>query len=482
MPDNHEGATGEPKDRRQAARHGGSLNVTPSLFRPAAILESVLRPARLRMYRSYMTSQHEPLALRRARQDESLVKLLSYAGEAVPYYRRLFAEVGIPVGDVRRVRDLGALPVLVKSTIKENPQAFYPDRRERQPFVQGRTGGSTGEPLRYRMSTEDYQAGVALLYRGWGCAGYRPGDRTVVVAGGSLTSSSPGTASLLKDWLTNRRHLSSYGMTTQRMVAYLDLISRWKPLYAYGYPSSLAALSRFALHRGMKPFSSIKAVFSTAECLSPSARHVIGLAFGCDVFDTYGLNDGGVSAYECDRHLGFHIDLERAVLEVVDDAGQPVHDRPGRILATSLLNRAMPFIRYDTGDIGVMNSETCSCGRTAPMLSTILGRQTDLLVIGGVTIGSPVLTVLMGTTSASWYQIVQTDGVSVTFRIVNPDLGMRQEDEAKISKSMLTHVGTEARITFEYLDLPDDLVTGEKHRIILNRWLPPVDASGRGPH
>jgi phenylacetate-coenzyme A ligase PaaK-like adenylate-forming protein len=107
------------------------------------------------------------------------------------------------------------------------------------------------------------------------------------------------------------------------------------------------------------------------------------------------------------------------------------------------------------------------------LLSTILGRQTDLLVLNGVTIGSPVLTVLMGTTSASWYQIVQTDGVSVTFRIVNPDTSTRQQDEAKIVRSMREHVGEAVRITFEYLDLPDDLLAGDKHRIVLNRWQPP---------
>jgi phenylacetate-CoA ligase len=441
------------------------------------MVELAVRPSRIRLYRSYMVSQYESLEIRTARQDERLTALLSYAEQTVPYYRQLFAEAGIHAVDVQGVSTLCVLPILTRSMIRENQDAFYPDSRNGIRFVPGSTGGSTGEPLRYRMSPEDYDSGVALMYRSWSHGGFRRGDSMVIVAGGSLMSSSPGVVDRVKDLATNRRSLSSYGMTPERMASYAEVIANWQPMYVRGYATSLLALSRFALDRSIAPYSSINAVFSTAESLSPSARHVIQQAFDCDVFDGYGLNDGGVSATECAEHSGFHVDLERAVLEVVDEAGQPVVGRPGRILATSLLNRAMPFVRYDTGDIGIMTTKTCPCGRTGPLLSTILGRQTDLLVLNGVTIGSPVLTVLMGTTSASWYQIVQTDGASVTFRIVNPDAPSRQVDETKIVRSMREHVGQSVRITFEYLNMPDDLMAGDKHRIILNRWTPSEESA-----
>jgi phenylacetate-CoA ligase len=446
------------------------------MSRLAVTVESVARPSRMRMYRSFMTSQYQPITIRRARQDEDLAALLAFAERDVPYYRRLFAEAGIHAGDVRGARDLSALPVLTKAMIRERPDAFQPEAGGGAPFRQGRTGGSTGEPLQYRMSNEDHDAGVALLYRGWGCGGYRPGDSMVIVAGGSLVSSTQTLSGRARDWLTNIRHLSSFGMTPERMAAYLEFISRWRPQYVRGYASSLSALASFALHRGIRLRSSPGAVFSTAESLTPSARHAIGQAFGSDVFDTYGLNDGGVSAYECDRHAGFHVDLERAVLEVVDEAGRPVVGSPGRILATSLLNRAMPFIRYDTGDIGVMSPETCSCGRTGPLLTSVLGRQTDILVINGVTISSP-LGRLMADTSASWYQVVQTDASSVTFRIVNPNVGTRRHDESTVTSFMRRHAGEGAQISFEYLDLPDDVSAGDKHRVIVNRWLPPDDSA-----
>ena len=109
------------------------------------------------------------------------------------------------------------------------------------------------------------------------------------------------------------------------------------------------------------------------------------------VFDTYGLNDGGVSAYECQKHNGMHIDYERSILECADNNGHNIKNAEGKILATSLFNFAMPFIRYDTEDIGIISDNYCSCDCKRPLLIKMLGRKTDYLYLNGKYIGSPVL-------------------------------------------------------------------------------------------
>ena len=49
-------------------------------------------------------------------------------------------------------------------------------------------------------------------------------------------------------------------------------------------------------------------------------RETITRVFNCEVFDAYGLFDGGVSAYECsEQHSGLHIDTERSIMELIDD-------------------------------------------------------------------------------------------------------------------------------------------------------------------
>jgi phenylacetate-CoA ligase len=124
---------------------------------------------------------------------------------------------------------------------------------------------------------------------------------------------------------------------------------------------------------------SLNAIYTTAEKLLPHMKKNIEDVFDCDVYDNYGLNDGGVGAYECSEHNGLHIDTERSIMEVVDDSRQQISDGIGNVLATGLYNYAMPFIRYDTGDMGYIIEDKCGCGRKSTLLKEIIGRSVDIL-------------------------------------------------------------------------------------------------------
>ena len=64
----------------------------------------------------------------------------------------------------------------------------------------------------------------------------------------------------------------------------------------------------------------------------------------------------------------------------MDDKGKPVPvGGEGRILVTNLHNYAMPFIRYDIGDVGALSDKACPCGRGLPLLAKLTGRTTDFI-------------------------------------------------------------------------------------------------------
>ena len=112
----------------------------------------------------------------------------------------------------------------------------------------------------------------------------------------------------------------------------------------------------------------------------PHMRKTIEETFRCEAYDNYGLMDGGVSVYECSEHSGMHIDTERSIMEVVDPSDCQVADGEGLILATSLYNFSMPFIRYSTGDLGSLGGEDCACGRHHLLLENIVAREKEYLI------------------------------------------------------------------------------------------------------
>jgi len=120
------------------------------------------------------------------------------------------------------------------------------------------------------------------------------------------------------------------------MREYAGVLNSFKPRFIRGYASSIYFFARWLEENQVSvPFP--EGVFTTAEKLFPHMRKTIGDVFGCDVYDNYGLNDGGISAYECPEHAGLHIDTERSIMEVVDNNGLAVEEGEGQILCNKFV-------------------------------------------------------------------------------------------------------------------------------------------------
>ena len=96
-----------------------------------------------------------------------------------------------------------------------------------------------------------------------------------------------------------------------------ESIEGWQPPFLRGYAGSLALFAKYCADNQL-PLE-FDTTFSTAEMLSDPQRKLIELTFATRVFDHYGLNDGGVSAYEGVGYTGYAVDTERSVLEIVPD-------------------------------------------------------------------------------------------------------------------------------------------------------------------
>jgi len=151
----------------------------------------------IKYYKEFMETQWWPYEELLEMQLEQLQELIRFSYEYVPYYRHLFDSLGLKPSDIKNLEDLQNLPISTKQIIREHRDEITPKNLEMLKYTQGSTGGSTGEPLQYLMSHEDYVRGIALLYRGWSYAGYRLGDTMATIAGSSLISSQ---RSSLKNW------------------------------------------------------------------------------------------------------------------------------------------------------------------------------------------------------------------------------------------------------------------------------------------
>jgi len=174
---------------------------------------------------------------------------------------------------------------------------------------------------------------------------------------------------------------SSWKITENRMRDLIKLLNRKRPKFLRGYSGTIYRLAKFIDQNDINLELDLTGVSVTAGPLLGFERDTIEKAFRCEIFDQYGSGEVHSLGFECEHHAGLHIPIERVYIEFLD-LNEDVaisEGEQGRIIVTSLENYGMPIIRYDTGDLGAIKEEFCSCGRRLPIMSSVVGRKNDLI-------------------------------------------------------------------------------------------------------
>jgi phenylacetate-CoA ligase len=132
----------------------------------------------------------------------------------------------------------------------------------------------------------------------------------------------------------------------------------------------------------------VRYIMCGAEPWSDALRAAIERAFAARAHDIYGLSEiiGPGVAGECEARSGLHVCDDHFLPEIVDPATGAVQPPgvEGELVLTTLTKRAVPMIRYRTGDITRLTTEPCACGRTSARIARLKGRADDMLIGKGV--------------------------------------------------------------------------------------------------
>jgi len=303
--------------------------------------------------------------------------LLIYCYEHVPYYKAQWDRMGIHWQDIRNLDDYRRLPLLTKSEIRTHYDDLIAGPWRGKVLLKA-TGGSTGEPLRFAYTRENYERRIAVMMRGYAWARADIGRRTLLLWGGDVGDVS--RSKRFKDRLYNlafhRKILNSFYLTRDSMPDYLSQINRYRPEVIVAFVAPLYELARFIKDKSL-PRWSPETIVTGAELLHPYQRTLIEEVFCCPVHSTYGCREFMLIAAECSRRGGMHINTDHLVVEVLDDRGAPALS--GEVVITDLHNYAMPFIRYVNGDLATLSAEHCPCGRGFPLMQSVNGRKLDTI-------------------------------------------------------------------------------------------------------
>jgi phenylacetate-CoA ligase len=211
----------------------------------------------------------------------------------------------------------------------------------------------------------------ALVFRHWIWGGYHFRDATAM-----LRSYSPKKGDPLTKYnkALNTTYFSPFHLTDKNMLKYYNLMKNLEVKILRGYPSSIKVFSLF-LNKNELKLESVKQILVASEVLTDKDRNIIESVFDCEISNHYGLAEQIVMFGDCEKHTHMHNYFEYGYVELLDTERFNVK----KIIGTNLHNKTMPIIRYDTGDLAIVDNSKCKCSRNGITIKNIIGRNDQLI-------------------------------------------------------------------------------------------------------
>lgn len=184
-----------------------------------------------------------------------------------------------------------------------------------------------------------------------------------------------------KDVLSKRFRFSIFDLSDIVLEKILKKFQNKKFDYINGYTSSIVLFAKFLRKKNIvlkEVCPSLKVCMVTSEMLFEEDKRLLEKQFGIPIVNEYGASELDLIAFE-NPEGEWQVNSETIFVEILDDNNQPVpYGEEGRIVITSLFNKAHPFIRYDIGDIGILDEKSTL---KKPILKKLIGRTNDVAIL-----------------------------------------------------------------------------------------------------
>ena len=280
-------------------------------------------------------------------------------------------------------RSWNTIPVITKQLFQKGLDEWLSYGYSKKNIFLNSTSGSSGIPFKFAKDRESHALTWALYeqrYRLVGIDVFR--DLEARFYGIPISPYSKYLKERTKDFIAKRIRFPVFNLEDDLLEAFYLKFAKNPFVYLNGYTNSLVALAEYIIVKDRKPLNQIcptlKACITTAEMCSLEDRNLMESAFGVRVVNEYGAAELGILAIE-DAEGDWVLNEEDLFIEILDDDNQPVENgEEGKVIVTSLCNKAMPFIRYELGDRAVISTKKKGPYR---ILDRVTGRTNDMAVL-----------------------------------------------------------------------------------------------------
>lgn len=184
-----------------------------------------------------------------------------------------------------------------------------------------------------------------------------------------------------KDVLSHRYRFPIFDLSDEVLKKILLDFTRKKFDYINGYTSSIVLFAKYLKQQNVVLSSvcpSLKFCIVTSEMLFDVDKLLLEEQLGIPIVNEYGASELDLIAFQNIKGE-WQVNSETLFVEILDNNNNILpYGQEGRVVITSLYNKAHPFIRYDLGDIGILDEKSTF---KKPILKKLIGRTNDIAIL-----------------------------------------------------------------------------------------------------
>ena len=278
--------------------------------------------------------------------------------EEVPYYHK-------HKSIIKDSFDIKELPILRKPDIQGHETEFVSTKVNKHFLFKEKTGGSTGWSLTLFRSFQDVTKSSAYVDYMFSLIGK---NLRIAVLRGNKPKEG------IYECISSKKIiLSSYSLSPESLETYLDILRKYRISCIHAYPSSISILARLVRNKyGTIQLPDLKGILTSSEIFSREEKLLVSEVFpDVKLVDLYGMSERCCCAYSIG--LGYyHFIQDYGYTEFIDTGEKNGDNNIAEIVATSIMNTTMPFIRYGTDDYVEIDKNG--------NIIAIIGRSSDFVI------------------------------------------------------------------------------------------------------
>ena len=383
-------------------------------------------------------------------QEKRLSSLLAHVIETVSFYE-----------SIPQFAKLSDFPVINKNLIRNNFEQFRSSLYRNKKLFSAITSGSTGTPFKIfqdgNKKLRNYADTIYFAERG----GFKLGNKLIYMKIWPIER-------MKSSWhyrLQNMIPVDVIKLNDSQVDTLLSEMESSSQVHGFlGYASAYETMCKILDRRqNAKIASRVKSIIAISESLNDYTKERMQHYFNCPAISRYSNLENGILSQQEKNSSRFLINTASYHIEILDiNSNNPVNQgETGRIVVTDLFNYAMPFVRYDTGDLGAMEIDQ----KTGLQYFTkVEGRKLDQIFdIEGNLVSSYIMYKNMWKyTEIDQYQIIQISKTGYVMKI-NAQKFERNEE---LIADFKQYLGNDADFQLEFVDEIPMLASGKRQKLV----------------